>query len=62
MSPAVKKAYAAADVERLREILDAVNLRIADPTTWPEQAALAAAGDLDGLASLQSELKGDRRV
>jgi len=53
---------AAADVARLREILDAVNLRIADPTTWPEQAALAAAGDLDGLASLQSELKGGRRV
>jgi predicted flap endonuclease-1-like 5' DNA nuclease len=53
---------AAADVERLREILDAVNLRIANPTTWPEQAALAAAGDLDGLASLQSELKGGRRV
>jgi len=53
---------AAADVEHLREILDAVNLRIADPTTWPEQAALAAAGDWESLASLQSELKGGRRV
>ena len=53
---------AAADVERLREILDAVNLRIANPTTWPEQAALAAAGDWEGLASLQGELKGGRRV
>lgn len=53
---------AAASVEQLREVLAAANLRIADPTTWPEQAALAAAGDLDGLASLQSELKGGRRV
>ena len=49
-------------VEQLREILDAVNLRIADPTTWPEQAALAAAGNWEGLAALQSELKGGRRV
>jgi predicted flap endonuclease-1-like 5' DNA nuclease len=48
--------------ERLREILDAANIRIANPTTWPEQAALAAVGDWEGLASLQSELKGGRRV
>ena len=53
---------AATDVARLREILDAVNLRIANPTTWPEQAALAAAGNWEGLESLQSELKGGRRV
>ncbi|MGC9395167.1 MAG: DUF4332 domain-containing protein [Anaerolineae bacterium] len=53
---------AAASAEQLREILSAANLRIADPTTWPEQAALAAAGDLAGLASLQGELKGGRRV
>lgn len=53
---------AAANVERLREILAAANLRIADPGTWPEQAALSAAGDWEGLASLQSELKGGRRV
>lgn len=53
---------AAADVERLREILAAANLRIADPTTWPEQAALAAAGDWERLAYLQGELKGGRRA
>ena len=53
---------ATADVARLREILDAVKLRIADPATWPEQAALAAAEDWEGLESLQSELKGGRRV
>ena len=53
---------AATDVARLREILDAVNLRIANPTTWPEQATLAAAGNWEGLESLQSELKGGRRV
>ena len=53
---------AATGVEQLREILAAANLRIADPTTWPEQATLAAAGDWEGLASLQGELKGGRRV
>jgi predicted flap endonuclease-1-like 5' DNA nuclease len=50
------------DVETLRDILLAVNLRIADPSTWPEQAALAAAGKWDALETLQDELKGGRRV
>ena len=46
---------------RLGEILAAAGIRLADPTTWPEQAALAAAGDWEGLALLQSQLKGGRR-
>jgi predicted flap endonuclease-1-like 5' DNA nuclease len=51
------------DVERLRQILVDANLtRLADPGTWPEQAALAAAGDWDGLKALQDSLKGGRRV
>ncbi len=54
---------AATDVERLREILtEAKLINIADPTTWPEQAALAAAGKWDELKALQDELKGGRRV
>ncbi len=53
---------AAADVERLRGIMLAANLRIADPTTWPEQAALAAAGKWDELQALQNSLKGGRKV
>ncbi len=34
----------------------------ADPETWPEQAALAAKGDTEGLAKLQAELVGGRRL
>lgn len=53
----------AADVSRLREILAQAGLAaLADPTTWPEQAALAAAGKMDELEALQGELKGGRRV
>ena len=47
--------------EELREILVEANIRIADPTTWPQQAALAAKGDWDALESLQQELKGGRQ-
>lgn len=53
---------AQSDVERLREILLASGLRISDPTTWPEQAHLAASEDWDGLNALQESLKGGRRV
>jgi predicted flap endonuclease-1-like 5' DNA nuclease len=49
-------------VERLKEILDAAGLsRLADPATWPEQAALGAAGRWDELRQLQATLKGGRR-
>jgi DNA-directed RNA polymerase subunit beta' len=53
---------AATDVERLRQILRAADIRIADPTTWPEQARLAAAGEWDKLKALQEQLRGGRRV
>jgi predicted flap endonuclease-1-like 5' DNA nuclease len=46
---------------QLEEILKAANLRIADPTTWPEQASLAAAGDWERFNQLVSSLKGGRR-
>ncbi|RME13236.1 MAG: 50S ribosomal protein L17, partial [Bacteroidetes bacterium] len=32
-----------------------------DPTTWPQQAALAAKGEWDKLAKLQKELKGGKK-
>lgn len=54
-----------ADADRLERILgdaDPRLLRLADPTTWPEQAALAAAGQWDALEALQSRLKGGRRA
>jgi predicted flap endonuclease-1-like 5' DNA nuclease len=52
---------AATDVQRLRDIMLAAKLRIADPTTWPQQAALAAAGKMDELKALQDTLKAGRR-
>ena len=56
-------ALAAAKPERLQEILKASGLRVpADPTTWPTQAELAAAGKMDELQKLQDSLKGGRRA
>lgn len=52
-------------VERIREILETESpnlLRLADPTTWPEQAALAAQREWKALEKLQDELKGGRRA
>jgi predicted flap endonuclease-1-like 5' DNA nuclease len=52
-----------AKVERLEKIL--VNagprFRMHKPTTWAEQAGIAAAGDWDQLKQLQDVLKGGRR-
>jgi predicted flap endonuclease-1-like 5' DNA nuclease len=53
---------AAADVGQLRQILREAGVRTASPTTWPEQAGLAAAGQWDRLEALQAMLKGGRRV
>ena len=56
---------AAATPEGLEQILEAEDprlSRLADPTSWPEQAALAAVGDWEALAALQETLKGGRRA
>lgn len=55
---------AASSVEQIDKILDAAGRRYATavPTTWPEQAALAAAEKWDELKTLQDELCGGRRV
>lgn len=45
---------------RLEALLREADLRLADPSSWPEQARLAAAGDWDALKSLQDRLKGGR--
>ena len=53
---------AAASVDDLRLLLEKAGLQhIADPATWPEQAALAARGDLQALQTLQDSLKGGRK-
>jgi predicted flap endonuclease-1-like 5' DNA nuclease len=53
---------AAVEVSRLEHIVRAAGIRLADPSTWPEQARLAAAGQWEALEALQNELKGGRRV
>ena len=47
----------------LEAILDAggSSFNLADPTTWPEQAQLAADGQWEELERLQEELLGGRR-
>ena len=53
---------AEADPSRLLEILHAAGLRVNDPSTWPEQARLAASGDWEALQKLQESLRGGRRA
>ena len=55
---------AATPVDRLKEILSGAGRRfaMADPTTWPEQAASAVAGDEEGLKALQAKLKAGRKA
>ena len=50
-------------VDRLERILADANLAgLANPSTWPEQARLAAEGEWERLETLQEELKGGRRA
>jgi ribosomal protein L30 len=54
---------AAAKVSKIEEILKAAGSRygMANPSTWPEQAALLAAGDFAGFEKLAEELDGGVR-
>jgi hypothetical protein len=51
-----------ADAAEVDKVLDANKLQMLDSAGWIEQAKLAAAGDMEGLAKLQDELKGGRRA
>ncbi len=74
IGPKIKSVLAAAGIttfsqvaemtaEALRTILSEAGMTgVNDPTTWPEQAALAAAGKWDELQKLQDELQGGKRV
>jgi len=56
---------ASTDNDRIREILEAENpnlLRLTNPSTWPEQARMAADGDWEALKALQNDLKNARRT
>ena len=50
--------------DAIKEILEKSggHFNAMDPTTWPEQAALAAAGNWDELKTLQDKLKGGREA
>ncbi|MCO5108543.1 MAG: hypothetical protein M9907_15905 [Burkholderiaceae bacterium] len=50
-------------VERLRALLKSAGPRFVthDPTTWPEQAKLAAAGDWEAFNKLTDELVAGKR-
>ena len=53
---------AKADPVEVDKVLDANKLQMLDSAGWIDQAKLAAAGDMEGLAKLQDELKGGRRA
>lgn len=50
-----------ADTAHLKQILVDAGLRIQNPSTWPEQAALAGAGRWEDLKALQGQLSAGRR-
>lgn len=52
---------AAADTAHLKQILVDAGLRIHNPSTWPEQAALARAGRWEDLKAFKSQLNAGRR-
>jgi hypothetical protein len=52
----------AADVEQLQQMFRDAGLAMTDPTSWPEQAKLAAEGQWDELQALQDKLKGGREA
>ena len=55
---------ATTSAEKVKEILDAAEAKVQhlDPTTWAQQAQLAADGKMDELKKLQDELNGGRAV
>lgn len=55
-------ALSTSDADKIKEILAEAGsrYRMHDPTTWPEQAALAAAGEWDKLKAWQDDLKGGK--
>jgi len=54
-------SLASADLTKLESILRKARLYMINPSTWPEQARLAAAGDWEALAKFQAQLRGGKR-
>ena len=55
---------AESEVDKLQAILDEAgpNFKLAEPTTWPRQAKLAADGQWEALEQLQDELDGGKET
>ena len=54
---------AASDVDGIKKVLEEADpnlLKLADPSTWPRQAKLAASGKWDALERWQERLKGEK--
>lgn len=51
---------ASQEIVRLEAILDEAGIRTANPSTWPEQAVLAAEGKWEELKELQDRIKNGR--
>jgi len=56
------RAVAESTPAALTDLIRAAGMRLVNPGTWPEQAALLAAGDQDGFLALKDTLRGGRRV
>ena len=54
------QSLAMMETAKLEAILKQAGLAMADPTTWPKQAALLADGKMKELEELQHQLKGGR--
>ncbi|MGD1995642.1 MAG: DUF4332 domain-containing protein [Anaerolineae bacterium] len=52
---------AATNASELSRMLKEAGIPMVNPSTWPQQASLAAAGEWETLEALQAELKGGRR-
>jgi len=55
------KALSKMSPDEIYEVLKDAGMRIATPSSWPEQAALAAAGEWEKLKTLQDSLVGGRK-
>ncbi len=56
------KVLAKTDTSKIASLLKKAGFVLAEPSTWPEQAALLAEGKMKELKVLQANLKGGRRV
>lgn len=72
IGPKIAKAFNKAGITTFKQLADTPVAKLrqlltdskfpGDPTTWPDQARLAAAGKMDELKKMQDELQGGRKA